>query len=116
MVRLDVEDELVFLDISASSERRATQSAWVRAVAERLSIPFTVGGGIASAGEARLLLRAGADKVAVKGTFGPAQAEGDEFGLPRYEAANHLTDDRLFDNLSGQQAYKCLACRLRKPK
>jgi hypothetical protein len=30
------------------------------------------------------------------------------------EAANHLTDDRYFDNLSGQQAYKCFACRLRK--
>jgi anaerobic selenocysteine-containing dehydrogenase len=55
------------------------------------------------------------DTVFVPNTFGPAQAEGDEFGLPRYEAANHLTDDRYFDNLSGQQAYKCFACRLRKP-
>jgi anaerobic selenocysteine-containing dehydrogenase len=54
------------------------------------------------------------DTVFVPNTFGPAQAEGDEFGLPRYEAANHLTDDRYFDNLSGQQAYKCFACRLRK--
>jgi len=56
------------------------------------------------------------DTVFVPNTFGPAQAEGDEFGLPRYEAANHLTDDRQFDNLSGQQAYKCFACRLKKPK
>jgi anaerobic selenocysteine-containing dehydrogenase len=55
------------------------------------------------------------DTVFVPNTFGPSQAEGDEFGLPRYEAANHLTDDRTFDNLSGQQAYKCFACRLRKP-
>jgi anaerobic selenocysteine-containing dehydrogenase len=54
------------------------------------------------------------DTVFVPNTFGPAQAEGDEFGLPRYEAANHLTDDRYFDNLSGQQAYKCFACRLVK--
>lgn len=54
------------------------------------------------------------DVVFVPNTFGPAQAEGDEFGLPRYEAANHLTDDRYFDNLSGQQAYKCFACRLKK--
>ena len=54
------------------------------------------------------------DTVFVPNTFGPAQAEGDEFDLPRYEAANHLTDDRYFDNLSGQQAYKCFACRLRK--
>ncbi len=65
--RYDTEgaDELVFLDISASAERRATQTTWVRAVAEQLSIPFAVGGGIASVEEARLLLRAGADKVAV---------------------------------------------------
>lgn len=65
--RYDAEgaDELVFLDISASAERRATQAAWVRAVAGRLSIPFAVGGGVASAEDARLLLRAGADKVAV---------------------------------------------------
>jgi anaerobic selenocysteine-containing dehydrogenase len=54
------------------------------------------------------------DTIFVPNTFGPVQAEGDEFDLPRYEAANHLTDDRYFDNLSGQQAYKCFACRLRK--
>jgi anaerobic selenocysteine-containing dehydrogenase len=54
------------------------------------------------------------DTIFVPNTFGPAQAEGDEFDLPRYEAANHLTDDRYFDNLSGQQAYKCFACRLRR--
>ena len=65
--RYDAEgaDELVFLDISASAERRRTQEAWVRAAARRLSIPFTVGGGVASVEEARALLRAGADKVAV---------------------------------------------------
>ena len=56
------------------------------------------------------------DTVFVPNTFGPAQAEGDEFGLPRYEPANLLTDDRYFDNLSGQQAYKCFACRLKKGK
>jgi len=54
------------------------------------------------------------DTVFVPNTFGPSQAEGDEFGLPRYAAANHLTDDRYFDNLSGQQAYKCFACRVKK--
>ena len=65
--RYDAEgaDELVFLDISASSERRLTQTAWVRMVAERLSIPFTVGGGVDSVEASRVLLRAGADKVAV---------------------------------------------------
>jgi anaerobic selenocysteine-containing dehydrogenase len=54
------------------------------------------------------------DTVFVPNTFGPAQAAGDEFGLPRYEPANLLTDDGFFDNLSGQQAYKCFACRVRR--
>ncbi len=54
------------------------------------------------------------DTVFVPNTFGPAQVEGDAFDLPRYQAANVLPDDRYFDNLSGQQAYKCFACRLRK--
>ena len=65
--RYDAEgaDELVFLDISASAERRVTQATWVRAVAERLSIPFAVGGGVTSVEEARVLLRNGADKVAI---------------------------------------------------
>jgi hypothetical protein len=54
------------------------------------------------------------DTIFVPNTFGPAQAVADEFGLPRYEPANLLTDDRYFDTLSGQQAYKCFACRVRK--
>jgi len=61
----DGADELVFLDIAASLENRGTREAWVRGVARELSIPFTVGGGVSSAEDARLLLRAGADKVAV---------------------------------------------------
>ncbi len=54
------------------------------------------------------------DTIFVPNSFGPAQAMGDEFGLPRYETANTLLDDRYFDNLSGQQAYKCFACRVKK--
>ncbi|MBN9118057.1 MAG: molybdopterin-dependent oxidoreductase [Planctomycetes bacterium] len=54
------------------------------------------------------------DTVFVPNTFGPAQKLADEFGLPLYDAANRLTDDRYFDPLSGQQAYKCFACRVRK--
>ncbi|MEU8082621.1 molybdopterin-dependent oxidoreductase [Micromonospora sp. NPDC049101] len=54
------------------------------------------------------------DTVFVPNTFGPAQQVGDEFGDPRYQAANHLVDDAFYDNLSGQQAYKCFACRIRK--
>ncbi|HEX6616439.1 MAG TPA: imidazole glycerol phosphate synthase subunit HisF [Gemmatimonadales bacterium] len=58
-------DELVFLDISASVEARHTTLEMVSRVAERLFVPFTVGGGIRSAEDAGAALRAGADKVAV---------------------------------------------------
>jgi cyclase len=58
-------DELVFLDISATIEERATLVELVARVAERLAIPFTVGGGIRSVADAEALLRAGADKVSV---------------------------------------------------
>jgi len=65
--RYDLEgaDELVFLDISASLENRGTRETWVREVARELSIPFTVGGGVSCVDDAKRLLRAGADKVAV---------------------------------------------------
>jgi cyclase len=58
-------DEVVFLDITASSDARRTIVEVVRRTAEEVFIPFTVGGGIRSVGDARELLRAGADKVAV---------------------------------------------------
>lgn len=58
-------DELVFLDISASNEGRHTMVDVVRAVASRLSIPFTVGGGIRSLENMKRLLRAGADKISL---------------------------------------------------
>ncbi len=65
--RYDAEgaDELVFLDITASSDDRATTLDMVSRVAEHVYIPFTVGGGIRSLGDARAMLRAGADKVSV---------------------------------------------------
>jgi anaerobic selenocysteine-containing dehydrogenase len=52
------------------------------------------------------------DTIFVPNTFGPAQKVGDLFGAPRYEPANTLPDDAYYDNLSGQQAYKCFACRV----
>ncbi len=58
-------DELVFLDITASSERRAIVSDLAARVAAKVSIPFTVGGGIGSIDDMRAILRAGADKVSV---------------------------------------------------
>lgn len=58
-------DELVFLDITASSDHRATVVDMVRQVAETVFIPFTVGGGIRTVENFRELLREGADKIAV---------------------------------------------------
>ncbi|MDC0744096.1 molybdopterin-dependent oxidoreductase [Polyangium mundeleinium] len=52
------------------------------------------------------------DTIFVPNFFGPAQKVGDDLGLPRYEPANVLVDDGHFDALSGQQAYKCFACRV----
>src|SRR3989449_10059063 len=65
--RYDAEgaDELVLPDISASHEERGTTPDMVSRVADTLFIPFTVGGGIRSVADARVVLRAGADKVAV---------------------------------------------------
>ncbi len=58
-------DELVFLDITASSDARATVADMVRRVAEKVFIPFTVGGGIRTTADFRMILREGADKVSV---------------------------------------------------
>ena len=65
--RYDAEgaDEIVFLDIAASHEERGTLIDLVSRVADRLFVPFTVGGGIRSVADARQVLRSGADKVAV---------------------------------------------------
>ena len=58
-------DELVFLDITASYDKRETEQSWVRSVAQVLNIPFTVGGGISSEHQVELLLKQGADKVSI---------------------------------------------------
>jgi imidazole glycerol-phosphate synthase subunit HisF len=58
-------DELVFLDISATHEKRKTLAALVRDIASNINIPFTVGGGISSIGDVELLLKNGADKISV---------------------------------------------------
>jgi cyclase len=63
--RYDIEgaDELTFLDITASSDRREIVSSLIRRVADEVFIPFTVGGGLRSVEDIRAILRAGADKV-----------------------------------------------------
>lgn len=58
-------DEVVFLDITASSDNRATVVDMVRKVAEKVFIPFTVGGGIRTVDDFRMLLREGADKISI---------------------------------------------------
>ena len=58
-------DELVFLDITASADRRGTMTRWVESVARAIDIPFTVGGGISSEKDVEALLARGADKVSI---------------------------------------------------
>ena len=58
-------DELVFLDISATEERRKTLIELVKRVAQKINIPFTVGGGITSVEDVAILLQSGADKVSI---------------------------------------------------
>jgi len=58
-------DELVFLDITATNEKRKTLSALVNRIAHHLNIPFTVGGGISSVEDVNVLLQNGADKISV---------------------------------------------------
>jgi len=58
-------DELVFLDITATHERRKTMVELVKAVARQINIPFTIGGGINEIADAEVLLNAGADKISI---------------------------------------------------
>lgn len=58
-------DELVFLDITATNDKRKTLTELVTKVASKINIPFTVGGGVSSLEDVSLLLKAGADKVAI---------------------------------------------------
>ncbi len=68
-------DELVFLDIKASPEGRDTALEMVRRIADQVFIPFTVGGGIRTTEDVRLMLESGADKVAIN----TAAVENPEF-------------------------------------
>lgn len=58
-------DELVFLDITATHEKRKTLAALAKNIAHHLNIPFTIGGGISSVNDASYLLEAGADKISI---------------------------------------------------
>ena len=58
-------DEIVFYDITASSEQRTVDKNWIRTVAQALNIPFCVAGGIRQIKEAEIILNAGADKISI---------------------------------------------------
>lgn len=99
-------DELVFLDISATEERRKTTVEMVRAVARQINIPFTIGGGINSIADAELLLQAGADKVSVNSAAvrNPglinelARAFGNQFVVVAVDTRRHGSEDRVYLN------------------
>lgn len=100
-------DEVVFLDITATSDGRNTTVELVREVAKKLFIPFTVGGGIKSVEDFRLLLREGADKISINSSAinDPTLIEraADKFGSQCVVVA--IDAKRREDN-SGWDAYK----------
>jgi cyclase len=99
-------DELVFYDITASSDGRVVDKSWVNNVARRINIPFCVAGGIRSIDDARAILNDGADKISVNS---PA-LERPEF-ITELAAAFGTQcvvvgiDSRLEDNLDGSNKY-----------
>ena len=100
-------DELVFYDITASSDQRVVDKSWVSRIAEVIDIPFCVAGGIKSVSDARLILAMGADKISVNS---PALAEPslindlcDTFG----QQCVVIGIDSYFDGNTGQyQVYQ----------
>lgn len=101
-------DELVFLDITATSDARGTVVDMVRRVAERVFIPFTVGGGIRTVEDFRALLREGADKISVNSSALDrpdliAEA-ADKFGSQCVVVA---VDARRREDGPGWNVYKC---------
>ena len=100
-------DEVVFLDITASSDHRATVVDMVRKVAEKVFIPFTVGGGIRTVEDFKVLLREGADKISINSSaintpelIGNAE---DKFGSQCVVVA---IDARRSEDGSGWNVYK----------
>ena len=100
-------DEVVFLDITASSDHRATVVDMVRKVAEKVFIPFTVGGGIRTVEDFKVLLREGADKISINSSaINTPELIGnaaDKFGSQCVVVA---IDARRREDGSGWNAYK----------
>ena len=100
-------DEVVFLDITASSDHRATVVDMVRKVAEKVFIPFTVGGGIRTVEDFKVLLREGADKISINSSaINTPELTGnaaDKFGSQCVVVA---IDARRREDGSGWNVYK----------
>lgn len=100
-------DEVVFLDITASSDHRATVVDMVRKVAEKVFIPFTVGGGIRTVEDFKVLLREGADKISINSSaINTSELIGnaaDKFGSQCVVVA---IDARRREDGSGWNVYK----------
>ncbi|MCI5954156.1 MAG: imidazole glycerol phosphate synthase subunit HisF [Lachnospiraceae bacterium] len=100
-------DEVVFLDINASADSRATQLEWVRQVASKVFIPFTVGGGIRTVEDFKAILREGADKIAINSAaiMNPQLISdgADKFGSQCVVVA---IDAKRRENGSGWSVYK----------
>ena len=100
-------DEVVFLDITASSDNRGTVLDMVRRVAEKVFIPFTVGGGIRTVEDFKALLREGADKISVNSSAinrpGLISEAADKFGSQCVVVA---IDARKREDGSGWNIYK----------
>lgn len=100
-------DEVVFLDITASSDSRNTQLEWVRQVASKMFIPFTVGGGIRTVDDFKMILREGADKISVNSAaiMNPRLVSdaADKFGSQCVVVA---IDAKLREDGSGWNIYK----------
>jgi len=100
-------DELVFLDITASSDNRNTVVDMVRRVAEKVFIPFTVGGGIRSVEDFRMLLREGADKISINSSaINTPQLISDAAGKFGRQCVVVAIDARRRKDGSGWNVYK----------
>ncbi len=100
-------DELVFLDITATHERRKTTVELVKAVARQVNIPFTIGGGINELADADVLLHAGADKISINSAAvrNPALIDqlADAFGIQFVVVAvdTRLVNGKNYVHLNG---------------
>ena len=98
-------DELVFLDITATNQKRATLVALVRDVARELDIPFTVGGGIGTISDVEALLMNGADKVSINSAALARPGLIDELAARFGSQCIVVAADARFHDADGWQVY-----------